>query len=200
MKKLAMLLLLPLLLLSGCGLFWDDPYVTVTNNALNWVEIHYFNANREPVRRVALRITGSGFVEVKSGTSRRVSDSFAKGFSEDTWNDFRSSRYHVDPDHVREVFQDFVNAGLFDKDKIFRATKYPSTGRMIAVRAALDNKTITEVKNLFEEDPELAERLYNAVLEFNKPHLGKKSQSKKNAEGKKDSSVKNDEKASEKKD
>jgi hypothetical protein len=101
---------------------------------------------------------------------------------------------------VREVFQDFVNAGLFDKDKIFRATKYPSTGRMIAVRAALDNKTITEVKNLFEEDPELAERLYNAVLEFNKPHLGKKSQSKKNAEGKKDSSVKNDEKASEKKD
>jgi hypothetical protein len=196
MKKLAILLLLPLLLLSGVGLFWDDPYVTVTNNALNWVEIHYFNANREPVRRVALRITGSGFVEVKSGTSRRVSDSFAKGFSEDTWNDFRSSRYHVDPDHVREVFQDFVNAGLFDKDKIFRATKYPSTGRMIAVRAALDNKTITEVKNMFEEDPELAERLYNAVLEFNKPHLGKKLADEK----KKDDAKNPDEKAKEKKD
>jgi hypothetical protein len=196
MKKLAMLLLLPLLLLSGCGLFWDDPYVTVTNNALNWVEIHYFNANREPVRRVAVRITGSGFVEVKSGTSRRVSDSFAKGFSEDTWNDFRSSRYHVDPDHVREVFQDFVNAGLFDKDKIFRATKYPSTGRMIAVRAALDNKTITEVKNMFEEDPELAERLYNAVLEFNKPHLGKKRADEK----KKDDAKNPNEKAKEKKD
>ena len=41
-------------LLAGCGLFWDDPYVTVTVTPLNWVEIHYYNATREPVRRVAV--------------------------------------------------------------------------------------------------------------------------------------------------
>ena len=64
--------------ISGCGLFWDDPYVTVTVTPLNWCEIHYYNATREPVRRVSVRITGAGFVDVKSGTSRRVSDSFAK--------------------------------------------------------------------------------------------------------------------------
>jgi hypothetical protein len=29
---------------AGCGLFWDDPYVTVTVTPLNWVEIHYYNA------------------------------------------------------------------------------------------------------------------------------------------------------------
>lgn len=186
--------MLPLFLLSGCGFLWDDPYVTVTNNALNWVEIHYYNANRDPVRRVALRITGTGFIDVKSGTSCRVSDSFAKGFSDETWNDFRSAQYHVDPNHVREIFQDFVNAGLFDKDKIFRSTKYPSTGRMIAVRAALDNKTITEVKNMFEEDPELAERLYNAVLEFNKPHLGRKRVVTQRPDDKKDEEKKSEEK------
>jgi dsDNA-specific endonuclease/ATPase MutS2 len=67
---------------------------------------------------------------------------------------------------------------------------------MIAVRAALDNKTITEVKNMFEEDPELAERLYNAVLEFNKPHLGKKLA----VEKKKDDAKKSNEKDKEKKD
>ena len=100
------------------------------------------------------------------------------------------SQYHVDPDHIREIFQDFVNAGLFDKDKVFRSTKYPSPGRMIAVRAALDNKTITEPKNMFEEDPELAERLYNAILEFNKPHLGKK----KTDAGKKDDGKKSEKK------
>jgi len=163
-----------LLTLAGCGMFWDDPYVTVTVTPLNWCEVHYYNATREPVRRVSVRVNGVGFVEVKSGTSRRVSDSFAKSIDDDTWDDYRVRQYNVEPDHVRELFQNLVNAGLFDKDRMFTSTKYPSKGRFIAVRAAIDNKTQTEVKNLFEEDPELAERLYNMVLEFNRPVLMKK--------------------------
>ena len=159
--------------ISGCGLFWDDPYVTVTVTPLNWCEIHYYNATREPVRRVSVRITGAGFVDVKSGTSRRVSDSFAKSMDDATWDDYRARQFSVDPEHVREVFQNLVNAGLFDRDKMFTSTKYPSHGRFLAVRAAMDNKTYSEVKNLFEEDPELAERLYNVVLEFNRPTLGR---------------------------
>ena len=159
---------------SGCGLFWDDPYIAVTENALNWIEVHYYNASREPVRRVTVRITGAGFVEVKSGTSRLVSDSFAKNFASEEWGDIRNVQYNVDADHVREIFQDLVNAGLFDRDKFFRSTKYPSPGRFIAVRAAMDNKTFSEPKNMFEEDPELAERLYNIVLEFKRPALGRK--------------------------
>ena len=162
-----------LFILSGCGLFWDDPYVTVTVTPLNWVEIHYYNATRDPVRRVSVRITGSGFVDVKSGTSRRVSDSFAKSMDDETWDDYRNRQFSVDTEHVREVFQNLVNAGLFDKDKMFTSTKYPSQGRFLAVRAAINNKTYSEVKNIFEEDPELAERLYNVVLEFNRPTLGR---------------------------
>jgi len=165
---------LGLALCAGCGLFWDDPYVTVTEDALNWLEVHYYNASREPVRRVSVRITGAGFVDVSSGTSRLVSDSFAKNFTSDDWGDIRRIQYHVDAGHVREIFQDLVNAGLFDRDKFFRSTKYPSPGRFIAVRAAMDNKTFSEPKNMFEEDPELAERLYNIVLEFKRPVLGRK--------------------------
>ena len=67
-----------------------------------------------------------------------------------------------------------MNAGLFDKDKMFTKTMHPSNGRFVAVRAAIDNKTYSESKNLFEEDPELAERIYNVVLEFNRPTLGRK--------------------------
>ena len=160
--------------LSGCGLFWDDPYVNVTVTPLNWCEIHYYNATREPVRRASVRLTGAGFVDVKSGTSRRVSDSFAKSMDDKTWDDYRARQYNVDPEHVREVFQNLVNAGLFDRDKMFTSTKYPSQGRFLAVRAAIDNKTYSEVKNLFEEDPELAERLYNVVLEFNRPVLSRR--------------------------
>ena len=171
MKKV---LIAALAFYAGCGLFWDDPYVTVTEDALNWIEIHYYNASREPVRRVSVRITGAGFVNVKSGTSRLVSDSFAKNFGSSDWGDIRTFQYNVESGHVRELFQDLVNAGLFDRDKMFRSTKYPSPGRFIAVRAAMENKTFSEPKNMFEEDPELAERLYNIVLQFKRPVLGRK--------------------------
>ena len=163
-----------LCLAAGCGLFWDDPYVKVTTTPLNWCEIHYYNATREPIRRVSVRINGAGFVEAKAGTSRRVSDNFAKSMDDPTWDDYRARQYSVDPDHVRQVFQNLVNAGLFDRDKIMTSTKHPSPGRFIAVRAAIDNKTYSEVKNIFEADPELAERLYNVVLEFNRPTLARK--------------------------
>ena len=58
------------ILLSGCGLFWDDPYVTVTVTPLNWIEIHYYNATREPVRRVSVRLSGMGRVETRAGLVR----------------------------------------------------------------------------------------------------------------------------------
>ena len=174
MKTVRMLAACALALCAGCGLFWDDPYVDVTVAPLNWVEIHYYNATRDPIRRVNVRITGSGRVEVKSGTARRVSDSFAKDIAGDTVANYREKIYDVDADHVREVFQDLVNAGLFDKDKMFTKTKKPSNGRFVAVRASMDNKTYSDSVNLFEEDPDLAERLYNVVLEFNRPVLGRK--------------------------
>ena len=174
---------LALTALAGCGLFWDDPYVTVTTTPLNWIEVHYYNANREPIRRETVRVSGAGFVETKSGTSRRVSDSFAKNFADATWNDIVSQQYSVDPDHVREVFQDLVNAGLFDRDKVLRSTRFPSQGRFIAVRAAIDNKTYSEPVNMFEEDPELAEQLYNFVREFKRPHLGRRKPQQKEPDG-----------------
>ncbi len=174
--KLKALLLIPLTLIAGCGLLFDDPYVEVTTTPLNWCEIHYYNATREPIRRTSIRLTGVGLVEVKTGTSRRVSDSFAKNVKDDTWEDMTTSQYTIDPEHMREIFQNLVNAGLFDKDKIFTSTRYPSPGRFIAVRAAFDNKTFSEPYNMYEEDPELAERLYNVILEFSRPVLRRKKQ------------------------
>ena len=84
MKK-GFLAVLAALAVAGCAMLLDDPYnLNVSINQLNWVEIHYYNATREPIRRVNVRITGSGRVEVKSGTARRVSDSFAKDIAGDT--------------------------------------------------------------------------------------------------------------------
>ena len=170
----AVALTLALSVLAGCGLFWDDPYVTVTPSPLNWVEIHYYNAQFEPIRRVNLRINGAGFVEVKSGTSRLVSDDFAKDYASDSWDDIQEMRLNVDPQHVVDLFQELVNRGLFDKDKMFKSTKKPSPGRFVAVRAGIDKKTYSEPKNQYEADPELAEVLHNIIFEFHRPVLGRK--------------------------
>ncbi len=168
-----MVVALALAAISGCGLFWDDPYIQVTAAPLNWCEIHYYNAKKEPVRRDTVRISGTGLVEVRTGTSRRVSDNFSKE-TDNAQSGYRTQQYYVDPQHVREEFQNLVNAGLFDKDKVLTSTKYPSPGRFIAVRAAIDNKTFSESYNIFEEDPELAERLLNMVHEYRRVVLGRK--------------------------
>lgn len=158
--------------LSGCAML-DDPYnLKVSVNPLNWVEIHYYNANREPVARTNLRLTGSGHVEVKSGTSRLVSDSFAKDSAEKSWDDVRSAAFEVDKKHVRDVFQMLVNGGLFDREKSGRSTDKPSPGRFVAVRAAIDGKTFSEPMNIFEKDPEFAELLLSVVQEFRAVRLG----------------------------
>ena len=63
---------------GGCGPFWVNPYITVEQSNLNWMEIHYYNTNRKPVHRVSLSLSGSGHVEIKKGTSPQISDDFAK--------------------------------------------------------------------------------------------------------------------------
>lgn len=169
----AMMVALALATISGCGLFWDDPYIQVSTTPLNWCEIHYYNAKKEPVRRDTIRISGTGLVQVRTGTSRRVTDSFAKS-TDNASSGFHTQQYYVDPQHVREEFQTLVNAGLFDKDKMFTATKFPSPGRFIAVSAAIDNKTFSESYNVFEQNPELAELLFNLVHEYRRVALGRK--------------------------
>lgn len=173
MKKFVAALLLAGL--AGCGLLWDDPYVTVTVTPLNWVEIHYYNTNYEPVKRTSVRITGLGRVEVKTGSSMLISDDFAKRHTEDTWDDLVERTIQADPEYIRNLFQSLVNQGLFDREKNFRGADKnspPPPGKFIAVRAAIDNKTFSEPTNIFETDPDLAEALLAVVDQFKVVPLG----------------------------
>ena len=48
---------LALALADGCGPFWVNPYITVQESPLNWMEIHYYNtldSSRKSTRRVSL--------------------------------------------------------------------------------------------------------------------------------------------------
>ena len=156
-------------LVSGCGPFWIDPYITVKESSLNWVIIHYYNMNRQPIRRVGVEIYGNGLVTVKKGTSEQVSNDFAKRYKDENWGNVKTHRLQIDPKEANDIFQNLVNNGLLDREKTFKASKKSSPNRFIAVKANVGNQTYSDNVNMFEEDPDLAEHLLDVVREFEHP-------------------------------
>lgn len=172
MKRLmSMLFTFSLLLFTGCGPFWVDPYITVEESALNWVDIHYYNMSRQPIRRIGVTLHGTGLVEVKKGTSELVSNDFAKRYKEENWSKIKTYRVQINPDQANDIFQNLVNFGLLDREKTFRASKKESHDRFIAVKANINSNTYSDNVNMFEEDPDLAEQLLDVVREFEHPAL-----------------------------
>jgi len=172
MKKLISILIpfsFLLLTFSGCGPFWVDPYITVKESSLNWVIIHYYNMNRQPIRRIGVEIYGNGLVLVKKGTSELVSNDFAKRHKEESWGDVKTFRFQITPQRANDIFQNLVNAGALDKEKTFKASKKKVQDRFIAVSANLNCNTYSDNVNIFEEDPDLAEELLDVVREFENP-------------------------------
>ena len=172
MKRLmSILFTFSLLLFTGCGPFWVDPYITVEESALNWVDIHYYNMSRQPIRRIGVTLHGTGLVEVKKGTSELVSNDFAKRYKEENWSKIKTYRIQINPDRANDIFQNLVNFGLLDREKTFKASKKESHDRFIAVKANINSNTYSDNVNMFEEDPDLAEQLLDVIREFEHPAL-----------------------------
>ena len=157
------------LILSGCGPFWVDPYITVKESQLNWVDIHYYNTKRNPIRRITVYLNGAGHVKVCKGTSDQVSNDFARKYEDENWNRMQRSCYTIDPKHANDIFQNLVNHGVLDTEKFGKRSKKTSFDRFIAVRANLSNRTYSQHENIFEVDPDLAEVLLDVVREFDSP-------------------------------
>ena len=161
---------LALMFADGCGPFWVNPYITVEQSNLNWMEIHYYNTNRKPVKRVSLSLSGSGHVEIKKGTSPQISDDFAKKYKEDEWAAINPPRTDIDPEHVNDIFQDVVHRGVLDREKWGKSEKNKKEyKRFIAVKANINNVTYSERDNIFEVDPDLAEYLLDTIRQFERP-------------------------------
>ncbi|MBO7482609.1 MAG: hypothetical protein J6U17_01825 [Kiritimatiellae bacterium] len=163
---LRLLPLAALLALAGCGPFWVNPYITVTESQLNWVEIHYYRMDRTPVRRTSVFISGTGHVVFKKGASELISNDFAKRNESEGWDDIQVRRHNIGSKHANDIFQNLVNYGLLDNEKHFKGTKTPRKDRFMGVKASIGNLAYTEQANIFEVDPDLAEQLLDVVREF----------------------------------
>lgn len=157
--------------LGGCGPFWVDPYIAVSESSLNWVDIHYYNMKNKPIRRIGVSIKGNGFVEVRKGYSDLVSNDFAKRYQDENWDKIKTFRIQIDPKDANDIFQNLVNHGLLDREKTGKKSKKESFDRFIAVKANLNNNVYSDNVNMFEEDPDLAELLLDVIREFDNPAL-----------------------------
>ncbi len=172
MKRMASILVtfsLLIFVLSGCGPFWVDPYITVRPSNLNWVEIHYYSMMHKPFRRIAVYLNGAGHVEVKKGYSELISNDFAKRYDDENWDKIQVRRITADPKHLNDIFQNLVNFGLLDREKLGKGSKDEKFDRFIAVKANISNYTYSDNENIFEIDPDLAEVLLDVIREFDTP-------------------------------
>lgn len=168
-RRLAVLFTFSLLLFTfqGCGPFWVNPFIEVKPSPLNWIEIHYYNLNRTPPRRIWVSLNGAGHVEVKKGTSELVSNDFARRYDNDDWRQIETHRYDIDANHATEIMQMLVNHGVLDHDKWGKSAGREEYSRFIAVKANISNMTYSDTDNIFEVDPDLAELLLDVIREFN---------------------------------
>ncbi len=158
-------LLLGVAVICGCqGIM--NPFFKVKDSGLNWISIRHYNYRTTPVQRVNVRIDGNGIVTVRDGTSKLVSNPFAKKTEDSSWNDWSETRITIPHEEVVPLFQMLVDQGLF-KDR--RKGDSVNTNEAIFVSANIECKTCGSEDDIFGSDPELAESLKNVVLMFYHP-------------------------------
>ena len=157
---------LAFLAFCGCANFIDNPYFEVKESGLNWVSIRHYNYRSTPMQRVSVRLDGNGIVTVREGRSMLVTNPFAAGHTDPTWNDAAETRITIPREDMNRLFQRLIDEGLFVERRKGDST---NTNEAIFVSANIQNKTCGSEDDLYGSSPELAEHLKNVVLMFHHP-------------------------------
>ena len=71
----------------------------------------------DPISRLPIRmeVHGSGYLEMLTGRSSRVTDDFWKNTEDVHWQDLRSDRVIIPKDRATAYFRRFIAAGVFEE-------------------------------------------------------------------------------------
>lgn len=151
------------ILFSGCQNPMENPFFTVKESGLNWVEIRQYTLGTH-TQRVRVRIDGNGIVTVREGTSPLVGNPFAYDISNETWADIRETRLTIPREEAVLLFQKLVDCGLFVKQE---KSKDAPEDVSLFVSANIQNKTAGSSDPV--SDPDLIEHLKMQVMMFYHP-------------------------------
>jgi hypothetical protein len=103
-----------LLAVAGCASF-NQVRFDVDPSGLDYV-IMACHIPGDASRSAWLQLTGSGFLEVRRGSSSRVTDDMWAAPDQQNWGDYRSNRVALSKKQTKDAFQWLVDAGIFDRD------------------------------------------------------------------------------------
>jgi hypothetical protein len=103
---------------SGCASLnaaLNEVRFDVETSALDYVTMAC-HIPQEPDRSAWLQLSGSGLLEVRRGSSKRVGDDMWHSPDQANWDDYRSNRIALSKPQTEDAFQWLVDAGFFDRD------------------------------------------------------------------------------------
>ncbi len=122
-------------LMSGCASLRQDRF-QVNLSALDYLQIvqtEQASTNAPPVT-TRIDLSGSGYLEMKTGRSERVRSGFWTDPASPAWQDIRTHQRVLPAAETQAFFQAFVHAGVFDKQTRRRKNDpEPSLAILIAV-------------------------------------------------------------------
>ena len=142
-----------LLLLAGCTTTGDRPekpqFVGFKVNAspLDRVKLIYHPAPNNPKwkQKCTIDISGSGMLELRSGKSERVNESFWQKPEAENWSDMHYDRLNLQPADTQLLLQRIVDCGAFPHKESIKLPEIPPAPYVI-VYAQIGRHRAVQIK------------------------------------------------------
>jgi len=104
-----------LLAAAGCASF-NEVRFSVEPSSLDYAQLRISRASAVDGQPETVRIdlSGSGFLEMTTGRSERVTDSFWRQSEDPVWQDMQRAHVMLSPGETAAFFQQLVDLGTFD--------------------------------------------------------------------------------------
>ena len=169
MKKILVSLLSLFIFIGGCATTNSEGYsigkeFTVNISHLDQLLVIYTPRPGDPVFTMPCRIEfwGSGEIEFRTGRSPQVWDSFSTDTQNPAWNEVYADRRHIGQEGMQELYQAFVDAGLFPKYMNSAAQTVKGGGATIRVAASIGREKVKRQT----DDPRLMRLVERQLRKF----------------------------------
>lgn len=124
--KIRLLLSLLIVLLAGCTAL-NEVRFTVDPSSLDYAQLRIVRPSPVDGKSETIRIdlSGSGFLEMTTGRSERVTDSFWRQSEDPEWQDMHRTHAMLSAVETAAFFQKLVDLGIFDRKQPKETTPPP---------------------------------------------------------------------------
>ena len=141
-----------LIIITGCALTdeKEDEYISfrVKPSPLDNILIVYYPDPKSPsgANPSKINISGSGLIDMQTGSSKRVTDPFWDEPYTDNWNDIQSDRIQLSSDETKLLMQRLVDCGVFPRIPRKKPKELP-TAPYVVMRSKIGLNSSFEVTN-----------------------------------------------------